>query len=141
MIYVWNFLWTSTKKSFIKTDNPWMILVKLFLKSNEPLASIDGYRSHFCMYRIIPKAKAMRNIQRRREKINYQLKLWKNVWYSSNWKSKEGGSNVWNGWNDSISQLQSRNMLISLLTRCMMFRLITKKGFCYSTLCSSSRYF
>ena len=42
------------KKSFLKSDNPWMIVAKSFLESNEPLVSTDGYKSHFFIYRTLP---------------------------------------------------------------------------------------
>ena len=33
-------------KSFLKSDNPWIIVAKLFLKPSESLVSIHGYKSH-----------------------------------------------------------------------------------------------
>ena len=55
-----------------------MIIAKLFLGSNEQLVSIDGLKSHCCMYRTLPGSKAIRKgkimyLEKRKEKLNYQL--------------------------------------------------------------------
>ena len=67
-----------TKKSFFKSDIPWMIVAKSFLQSNEPSVSIDGNKLHCCMYRTLPEPKAIRKgkliyIQKRKGRINHQL--------------------------------------------------------------------
>ena len=55
-----------------------MIVAELFLESNESSASIDGCKSHCCMYRTITEVKYVRigkimYIKKNKEKMNYQL--------------------------------------------------------------------